>query len=82
MPTAGDRVKVRPGEWQASPGVPGHTQHDIRIVSVHESHDQAYAWVYGHGLECSWPTADCTAPWCFELLVSVDVLAAAAGARP
>lgn len=77
MPAAGDRVSMRPGEWQSSPGVPGHSYRDIRIVSVHDSHDPEYAWVYGHGLECAWESADCTAPWCCELLVSVHVLAEA-----
>jgi hypothetical protein len=83
MPAAGDRVSVAPGEWQASPGITGQTYHDIRVVHLYASHDPAWMWVYGHGLECSWPSADCTAPWCWELLVSVDVLAAtAAGDRP
>ncbi|MEU5950535.1 hypothetical protein ABZ793_34040 [Micromonospora sp. NPDC047465] len=76
-------MSVRPGEWQASPGITGHTHHDIRVVHVHASHDPEWAWVYGHGLECSWPSADCTAPWCWELLIAVDVLTAtAAGDRP
>ncbi|MEV5768324.1 hypothetical protein AB0L34_27635 [Micromonospora sp. NPDC052213] len=83
MPAAGDRVSVRAGEWQPSPGIVGQTYHDLRVVSVHESHDPAYAWVYAHGVDCAWESADCTAPWCFELLVAVDVLAAtAAGDRP
>jgi hypothetical protein len=83
MPGPGARVSVRPGEWQLSPGIEGHTCHDIRIVSIHESQDPRYAWVYGHGLECAWESADCTAPFCWELLVKVDVLVAtAAGEWP
>ena len=84
MPAQGAHVSVRPGEWQPSPGVEGRTCHDIRIVSVHGvSHDHRYAWVYGHGLECTWESADCTAPFCWELLIDVNVLAAtAAGERP
>ncbi|RQW97366.1 hypothetical protein DLJ59_29290 [Micromonospora inaquosa] len=82
MPAQGTRVSIRPGEWQIRPGQPGHTYHDIRVVSVHDSHDPAYAWVYGHGLECAWESADCTAPFCWELLVKVEVLVAtAAGER-
>lgn len=81
-PAAGTRVSVRPTQWQPSPGIEGQTFHDIVIVSVHDSHDPRFAWVYGHGPECSWPTADCAAPFCWELLVSVDVLAATAGERP
>ncbi|MFI6783282.1 hypothetical protein [Micromonospora sp. NPDC050276] len=51
-------------------------------MSVHDSHDPAWAWVCGHGLECAWESSDCTKPWCWELLVKVDVLAAtAAGDR-
>ncbi|CCH18442.1 hypothetical protein [Micromonospora lupini] len=76
-------VSLRPGEWQSSPGVEGRTDQNIRIVSVHQSHDQRYAWVYGHTLECEWESADCNAPFCRELLVDVDVLAAnAAGGWP
>ncbi|MET7949195.1 hypothetical protein [Micromonospora sp. NPDC005324] len=83
MPIPGTRLSVRPGEWQTAPGQPGHTYHDIRIVSVHESPDPAHAWVRGHGLECAWESADCDKPFCFEVLVDVDVLAAtAAGERP
>jgi hypothetical protein len=83
MPEPGTRVSVAPREWQPSPGIEGQTAHDIVIVSVHESHDPRFAWVYGHGPECSWSTADCVAPFCWELLVDVDVLAAtAAGERP
>ncbi|MEV1016092.1 hypothetical protein AB0I89_10075 [Micromonospora sp. NPDC049801] len=83
MPEPGARVSVRPGEWQSSPGIEGQTHHTIVIVKVHESHDPRFAWVYGHGPDCSWSTADCAVPWCFEVLVSVDVLAAAvAGQRP
>ncbi|MFG3709232.1 hypothetical protein ACGF7U_31500 [Micromonospora sp. NPDC047670] len=82
MPAAGDRVSVRPGEWQSSPGIVGQTYHDIRIVHIHQSHDAVWAWVYGHGMECAWPSADCDRPWCWELLVAVEVLAAtAAGDR-
>ncbi|MGV9213884.1 hypothetical protein ACTFTM_18680 [Micromonospora sp. RB23] len=83
VPEPGARVSVRPGEWQPSPGIEGQTCHDIVIVKVHQSHDPRFAWVYGHGPECSWSTADCTAPFCWEVLVSVDVLAAtASGQRP
>ncbi|MBQ0906962.1 hypothetical protein [Micromonospora sp. U21] len=82
MPGPGARVSVRAGEWQSSPGNPGHTDHVVVIVSVHESHDPAYAWVYGHGPDCAWESADCTAPFCFEMLIDVDVLATAvAGQR-
>ncbi|MCX5066875.1 hypothetical protein OOJ91_13570 [Micromonospora lupini] len=83
MPGPGARVSVRPTEWQSSPGIEGQTYHDIVIVSVHESDDPRFAWVYGHGPECSWESSDCARPFCFEVLVSVDVLAAvAAGERP
>ncbi|MEU1363185.1 hypothetical protein ABZ356_25450 [Micromonospora zamorensis] len=83
MPAPGARVTVRPGEWKPGPDGEGHTYHDIVVVSVHESHDPAYWWVYGHGPECSWETADCVKPFCFEVLVKADVLAAtAAGERP
>ncbi|MET8254780.1 hypothetical protein [Micromonospora sp. NPDC005197] len=83
MPGPGTRMSVRPTEWQPSPGIEGQTHHDIVIVSVHESHDPRFAWVYGHGPDCAWESADCSQPFCFEVLVSVDVLAAAAaGARP
>ncbi|MET8043698.1 hypothetical protein ABZU25_22890 [Micromonospora sp. NPDC005215] len=82
MPTPGTRVSVRAGEWQTAPGVDAHTSHVIDIVSVHDSHDPAYSWVYGHGPECSWESADCTAPFCWELLVKVDVLTAAASEQP
>ncbi|MBM0275789.1 hypothetical protein [Micromonospora tarensis] len=78
MPAAGTRVSVRPGDWLISPGQPGHTYHDIRVVSVHDSDDPAFVWLRGHGLECAWESSDCTAPWCWELLVDVDVLAEAA----
>ncbi|GAA2195021.1 hypothetical protein [Micromonospora lupini] len=82
-PPAGVRVSVRPTEWQPSPGIEGQTYHDIVIVSVHDSHDPRFAWVYGHGPDCSWESSDCTAAFCFEVLVSVDVLAAAAASdRP
>ncbi|WP_146605706.1 hypothetical protein [Micromonospora craterilacus] len=47
-------------------------------MSAHQSHDPKYAWVYGHGIDCSWESSDCTQPWCFEILVRVDVLTAAA----
>ncbi|MFI7592805.1 hypothetical protein [Micromonospora sp. NPDC049359] len=83
MPEPGARVSVRPSQWQPSPGIEGQTHHTIVIVKVHESHDPRFAWVYGHGPDCGWSTADCAVPWCFEVLVSVDVLAAAvAGQRP
>ncbi|MCG5470916.1 hypothetical protein LADH09A_004888 [Micromonospora sp. LAH09] len=83
MPGPGTRLSVRPGEWKPGPDGDGHTYHDIVVVSVHESHEPAYWWVYGHGPECSWESADCTQPWCFEVLVDLDVLAAtAAGERP
>lgn len=83
MPTPGTRVSVRAGEWQTAPGVNAHTRHDIVIVRVHKSADPEYAWVYGHGPECSWESADCDVPFCWEMLVKVDVLAAAAaGGRP
>ncbi|MEH1166043.1 hypothetical protein V6V47_11730 [Micromonospora sp. CPCC 205539] len=83
MPLPGTPLFLRPGEWQLNPGTPAHTSHEIRIVSVRDSHDPAYAWVYGHGPECSWESADCTAPYCWDVLVSVDVLAATTtGERP
>ncbi|MFC5925802.1 hypothetical protein [Micromonospora vulcania] len=78
MPEPGSRLSLRAGEWQMVPGTPAYTYHDIRVVSVHPSEDTAWSWVRGHGPECSWPSADCTAPWCWEVLVSVDALAAAA----
>ncbi|SCL31821.1 hypothetical protein GA0070616_4338 [Micromonospora nigra] len=81
--TPGTRVSVRPHEWQPTPGIEGQTCHDLKVVSVHDNPDDSrFAWVRAHGIDCSWPTADCTAPWCWEVLVSVDVLAAvAAGTR-
>ncbi|MGC4770119.1 hypothetical protein ACLQ25_14265 [Micromonospora sp. DT44] len=83
MPEPGTRVSVAPREWQPSPGIEGQTYHDIVIVNIQDSDDPRFAWVHGHGVECSWATADCTAPWCYEVLVGVDVLAAtAAGERP
>jgi hypothetical protein len=78
MPTPGTRLSIRAGEWLIGPGQPGHTYHDLRIVSVHDSDDPAFAWVRGHGMECAWESSDCTAPWCWELLVDVDVLAVVA----
>ncbi|MBM0275073.1 hypothetical protein [Micromonospora tarensis] len=74
---------MRPGDWLVEPGRPGHIHYDIRVVSIHDSSDPAYHWVRGHGLECTWESAECTAPWCWEVLVDVDVLAEAAdGATP
>lgn len=81
-PTAGGRVRVQPGQWRLSPQTPGHETHTIEIVDIQGSDDPRWAWVRGHGVSCSWPSADCVAAWCYEILVDVDVLTAAAAPEP
>lgn len=83
MPDLGTRVSVRPGEWQPLHDVHGDSYRDFVVVSVHASLNPSWAWVYGHDVDCTYESADCAQPWCVEVLIAIDVLAAiAAGERP
>ncbi|MGC5664907.1 hypothetical protein ACN261_32020 [Micromonospora sp. WMMD723] len=69
---------MEPHEWQSSPGVLGQNQIIIDVVHVYGSWNAGMVWVYAHLVECSTPSADCTGPWCQELLVDADRLLDAA----
>ncbi|WKU05500.1 hypothetical protein [Micromonospora sp. HUAS LYJ1] len=60
---------MEPHERQSSPSVPGNTHIIIDVVRGHGSWDAGMVWVYAHLVEYGRSSADCTGPWCQELLV-------------
>lgn len=74
----GTRLSLRAGDWYARPGVPATHYTDVRVVRVYPAVVGGAVWVRGHGMECAWPSSDCTAPWCVEMQVRVSAIVAAA----
>lgn len=70
----GTRLHLRAGEWQAQSEAIAGTYLDVRVVRVYDAPVGGMVWVRGHLLECAWPDADCTAPWCVEARVSVAAI--------
>jgi hypothetical protein len=76
---AGTIVRLAADEWYPRPGVVGHTSAEVRVVRIDPAGAaDTVAWIRGHGVECAWESVDCPQPWCYEVLVRVEVLRRAA----
>ena len=82
---AGTRLYLRSGDWYQPSGEDSDYFRDIvvveRVYADTATATQTSVWVTGHGLECTWPSADDHPP-CVELRVKVSALRRAIGAGP